>query len=390
MKLTTKLWIALGVLILLSPLGLVLPDLFKAGSAWGEWGADEVRKMVGYVPQGMAEGSERWKAPLPDYAFKGWQEKGLAHLSLAYIASGLLGVAVIALAAWAIGRCLTKKGERSQMARKDFAERSIQGALTFFKEAIYADETAGLPGALQSLDPRIKIVMVLLCLLLVLFTRSLAVLAVLYLLAVLLAAASRIRLVSFLKRTWIFIPLFSLVIAIPAVFSFVSPGESLLSAGAFHITRRGVMAAGFLVGRVVASVSVVVLLSMTTRHFDLLKALRYFGIPQVFVMILGICYRYLYLFVEIVENTHRAIRSRIGSGMHYRKGQRIVAWNIAYLWLRSYRLNEQVYSAMVARGFRGEPIALNHFRAQRRDWFWLFGSVALLLLLGVAEYRSLL
>ena len=274
------------------------------------------------------------------------------------------------------------------MTRRDFAERSIRGALTFFREAIFAEETAGLPGTLQSLDPRIKIVVILFGLLLVLFTRSLAVLGVLYLFTLLLAVLSRIRLASFLKRTWVFIPLFSLLIAIPALFSFVSPGESILSVGAFHVTRRGVMAASFFVGRVLASVSLVVLLSMTTRHFDLLKALRSFGIPQMFVMVLGMCYRYLYLFVGIVEDTHRAIRSRIGSGMHYRRGQRIVAWNIAYLWLRSYRLNEQVYSAMVARGFRGEPIALNHFRTKPRDWFWFLGSIALLLLLGVAEYRT--
>ena len=198
---------------------------------------------------------------------------------------------------------------------------------------------------------------------------------------------SRIRLGFFLKRTWVFIPLFSLLIAIPAIFSFISPGESVLSAGAFHITRRGLMAAGFFIGRVITSVSLVVLLSMTTRHFDLLKALRSFGIPQMFVMVLGMCYRYLYLFVEIVENTHRAIRSRVGSGIHHRKGQKVVAWNIAHLWLRSYALNEQVYSAMVSRGFEGEPVTLDHFQTKPRDWLWLFTAVVVIVLLGYAEHR---
>ena len=274
------------------------------------------------------------------------------------------------------------------MARRDFIERSIRGALSFLKEAIFADETANLPGVLQSLDPRIKIVTFLLCLLLVLFSRSIEVVGSLYLLSIILAMVSRIKLGFFLKRTWVFIPLFSLFIAIPALFSFVSPGAPIVSAGQFHITHHGLMVAGFFVGRVITSVSLVILMSMTTRHFDLLKALRFFGIPQMFVMVLGMCYRYLYLFVEIVEDTHRAIRSRIGSGMHYQKGQRIVAWNIAHLWLRSYRLNEQVYSAMVARGFRGEPITLNHFHTNKRDWLWLCGSTVVILLLGVLEYRT--
>jgi cobalt/nickel transport protein len=109
MKTINKLWIGLGALILLSPLGLILPDHFKAGSAWGEWGADEMQKLVGYVPQGLQKLSEIWTAPLPDYAFKGWEDKGLTHLSLAYIFSGLLGAGLVALGAWILGRMLAKK-----------------------------------------------------------------------------------------------------------------------------------------------------------------------------------------------------------------------------------------------------------------------------------------
>jgi hypothetical protein len=67
------------------------------------------------------------------------------------------------------------------MARRDFIRRFIQDALSFFREAIFADETASLPGILQSLDPRVKIASFALFLLLVLFSRSLAVLGCLYL-----------------------------------------------------------------------------------------------------------------------------------------------------------------------------------------------------------------
>lgn len=109
MKNTTKCWIALGVMALLSPLGLILPDHFKAGDAWGEWGADEMQKMVGYVPEGLKKLSDVWKAPFPDYAFQGWEEKGLTHLSLAYIFSGVLGAGLIALIAWWVGKKLSKK-----------------------------------------------------------------------------------------------------------------------------------------------------------------------------------------------------------------------------------------------------------------------------------------
>ena len=111
MKILTKLWIGLGVLIILSPLGLILPEHFKAGSAWGEWEADEMQKLVGYVPRGLKKLSDLWNAPMPDYAFKGWEEKGLPYLSFAYIVSAIVGIGIITLVVWGIGKLLTSKDD---------------------------------------------------------------------------------------------------------------------------------------------------------------------------------------------------------------------------------------------------------------------------------------
>jgi cobalt/nickel transport protein len=111
MKITTKLWIGLGALIVLSPLGLLIPEYFKAGAAWGEWGMDEIKKLVGYVPRGLEKLAPLWNAPIPDYAFRGWEEKGLSHLSLAYIISAVAGMAVTVSAAFVIGKLLARKGK---------------------------------------------------------------------------------------------------------------------------------------------------------------------------------------------------------------------------------------------------------------------------------------
>jgi cobalt/nickel transport protein len=111
MKIRTKLWIGIGVLIVLSPIGLILPEHFKAGSAWGEWGADEMQKLVGYIPRGLEKLSSLWNAPLPDYAFKGWEEMGLQYLSVAYIVSAIVGIGVTILVVMGIGKLLTRKDD---------------------------------------------------------------------------------------------------------------------------------------------------------------------------------------------------------------------------------------------------------------------------------------
>jgi cobalt/nickel transport protein len=112
MSTTKKLWIGIGVLIVLSPLGLILPDKFKAGSAWGEWGSDEMKTLIGYIPKGLEKLGSLWKAPMPDYAFKGWEEKGMSHLSLAYIASAVIGIAIIVAVVLLLGKLLAGKGNK--------------------------------------------------------------------------------------------------------------------------------------------------------------------------------------------------------------------------------------------------------------------------------------
>ncbi|MDP2905132.1 MAG: cobalamin biosynthesis protein [Candidatus Omnitrophota bacterium] len=114
MKTITKLWIGIGVLIVLSPLGLLLPERFKAGDAWGEWGVDTFKELVGYIPQGLAKLSSLWSAPIPDYAFKGWAEKPLANLSFAYIISAMIGIVVCISIVFLLGKLLIKKSSREK------------------------------------------------------------------------------------------------------------------------------------------------------------------------------------------------------------------------------------------------------------------------------------
>ncbi|MFH0877261.1 MAG: PDGLE domain-containing protein, partial [Candidatus Omnitrophota bacterium] len=80
-----------------------------AGDAWGEWGTKRIQELIGYVPQGLQKLSGLWSAPIPDYAFKGWEEKGLGYLSLAYIVSAVIGIIVTVATVWLIARLLVRK-----------------------------------------------------------------------------------------------------------------------------------------------------------------------------------------------------------------------------------------------------------------------------------------
>jgi len=92
-----RIGVALGALVVMSPLGLYLPARFAAGSAWGEWGSNEIAKIAGYTPAGLRRLESAWRAPAPDYALPGHESAPLQLLSVDYIIAGIVGVAVIAL-----------------------------------------------------------------------------------------------------------------------------------------------------------------------------------------------------------------------------------------------------------------------------------------------------
>ena len=64
----------------------------------------------------------------------------------------------------------------------------------------------------------------------------------------------------------------------------------------------------------------------------------------------------------------------------HKKGRYIVAWNIGSLWQRSYYLNHAVYTAMLSRGYTGEPKALHEFKASVLDWLSLLAVLILITL----------
>ncbi|MDS0524847.1 cobalt transporter CbiM [Clostridium sp. SHJSY1] len=77
------LYYIIGILVFATPLGLL-----ATGTAWGEWGADEMKELIGYVPKGMENGFQ-FNSPLPDYNFSNMK----AYIG--YILSAIIGVILI-------------------------------------------------------------------------------------------------------------------------------------------------------------------------------------------------------------------------------------------------------------------------------------------------------
>jgi hypothetical protein len=100
--------LGLIVVALLTPFGILLPRVFHADGAWGEWGIERITAALGYVPEGMKATGGIWKAPVSDYTFP-TGSTSLVSRSLAYAASGILGFVLTACLVYVLMKVIRRR-----------------------------------------------------------------------------------------------------------------------------------------------------------------------------------------------------------------------------------------------------------------------------------------
>lgn len=265
-------------------------------------------------------------------------------------------------------------GSRSPKIRRNVFKRTLRGISETLERSIFAEEISSRPGLLQSLDPRMKLIAILALLIGVSLSHSLIIIAVVYLLATLLAVLSAIPADFFIKRVWLVLPFFTGLVVLPALF--ITPGPPLIRIPlGLTITRTGLITVLFLLLRVSTSVSLALLLILTTPWNAVLSALSVMRIPDVFILILGMTYRYIYLLLHIANDMFLSRQSRVVGRMSGAEERRVIAATTASLLSKSLNMSSQVYLAMQSRGFRGTIVMMKPFKMQPRDW--VLGGVLL-------------
>jgi cobalt/nickel transport system permease protein/cobalt/nickel transport protein len=97
--------ICLIILMVLVPIGLI-----ASGTAFGEWGPDELQQAVGYVPAGLQQMTGLWSAPLNGYDLPG-DHTTIPTQTPGYYVSAIVGVVGAGLIAYGVGKLIIKRND---------------------------------------------------------------------------------------------------------------------------------------------------------------------------------------------------------------------------------------------------------------------------------------
>ncbi len=239
------------------------------------------------------------------------------------------------------------------------------------ERALFAEEVARKDGLLQKLDPRVKIIGLLALILDVTLARNLFTILFVFAVAVLVALLSAVPIRTLASRAWLSALAFTGTITLPVIF--ITPGDVLfrLPLLGWTITAQGIGSALYLITRVETTVTLSLLLVLCTLWTHVLKALRVLGVPVIFVVILGMTYRYIFVMLETARNMFEARQSRLVGSLNGAESRRLAAASVGVLLSKSFYLHSEVYLAMQSRGFRGKVYTLDDFAMHRQDWIAL-------------------
>jgi hypothetical protein len=97
-----------------------------------------------------------------------------------------------------------------------FVEKTLDGGAGLMRQVMFGQDIAESSGLLQRIDPRVKLVSLLVLLVASALLRHIPVLLTAYVVTLVVAAASAIPVGFFVKRVWLFIPIFTGIVVIPA------------------------------------------------------------------------------------------------------------------------------------------------------------------------------
>ena len=136
--------------------------------------------------------------------------------------------------------------------------------------------------------------------------------------------------------------------------------------------------------RVFNSVTLSLLVLYTTPFTEIIRALKMFRAPDAFLVIINMTYKYIFIFAKTVEDMHLAKKSRALGEVSGGEARRWIAGRIALIFRKTQTRCEEIYKAMISRGFSGEVVLRGFGKAGARDYaaaavFGVIGAVFLLM-----------
>lgn len=256
-------------------------------------------------------------------------------------------------------------------------------------QTLKLDDIASGDSIIHNLNGSVKLISAIIIIVFTVFSQQIIVPIIMEIFLLLILYLSKVSIKDAFKRIALLLPFGGVIIIFQP---FIHPGNVLWAYSWIQITDTGLNWAILLFGRLITSLTAIVILSSTSPMQEIVASFRKLKMPKELAMILSITVRFLFVFIDELTTIRNAQKSR-NFNIHsklvpYRWIVRQVGYTIAMMFLKSYEQGERVHKSMISRGFSDTSQLFNEkTHLEKSDYIYLISIITLLIVIEVILYK---
>lgn len=275
---------------------------------------------------------------------------------------------------------------RNSRKRLSFIDKTLNSVGKTIKRFYIHSEAGNVKSVLSEIHPKIKaLVFVFLIVSISLaHTINAQLLSCFFILVLFLISGVKIK---YLYRKVLFLSFFfGFLIFLPALLNVVSSGNIVLKLYTFDkshsfwiytipqtigITDSGINTVTMLFLRVFNSISLSLIFVYSSSFSKLIHGFRVFFIPDMFLMVMSLTYKFIVILSKTIEDTYLALKSRLFGCAKTKSIRDVVSRRILFVFKKAKTNYEGTYDAMISRGYSGKIVLYKKSIVRWQDVFFL-------------------
>ena len=256
-------------------------------------------------------------------------------------------------------------------------------------QTLKLDDIASGDSIIHNLNGPVKLISAIIIIVFTVFSQQIIVPIIMEIFLLLILYLSKVSIKDAFKRIVLLLPFGGAIIIFQP---FIHPGNVLWAYSWIQITDTGLNWAILLFGRLITSLTAIVILSSTSPMQEIVASFRKLKMPKELAMILSITVRFLFVFIDELTTIRNAQKSR-NFNIHsklvpYRWIVRQVGYTIAMMFLKSYEQGERVHKSMISRGFSDTSQLFNEkTQLEKSDYIYLISIITIMIVIEVILYK---
>lgn len=263
-------------------------------------------------------------------------------------------------------------------AKLSFLDKTIINSSKAVKSIYLQAENAARDNFIQKINPKVKLISLIYMSIVISIVNNPVIQILISAFILLSYIIARLKIFEVYRKIFLLAFIFGFLVVLPASLNVITPGKIIFNLIKFNkpshfliytipqnigFTTNGIQVVALVFLRVMNSVAFALLVVFTTPFPAFIKSFKMIGVPDTFLMILSLAYKYIFILSRTIEETYFAFKSRLSGNINNTSIRRLIGGRIFFIFKRSMIIYQSTYHAMVSRGYEGKVIlhTQNHF-----------------------------